>query len=242
MLEGPYNSGTGLMNAALRTLPTFPLTEPFTAMGFAQAAGGGGETTTTGILAVTGNNSIVDWVRVELRSSADPTAIVATRQGLLRRDGDIVNATDGTSALTFGVAAGNYFVAVRHRNHLGVMTSTTRALSGTATIVDFRSAGTLTYGTNARTSNGAVQLLWAGNSFMDAVNDSQLKYTGTNNDRDPILVAIGGTVPTNTVSGYFITDVNLDGVVKYTAPPTTRSDPENVGGTVPTATRLEQLP
>ena len=134
-------------------------------------------------------------------------------------------------------------MAVRHRNHLGVMTSTTRALSGTATIVDFRSAATLTYGTNARTSNGAVQLLWAGNSLLDAVNASQLKYTGTNNDRDPILVAIGGTVPTNTVSGYFITDVNLDGVVKYTGTTNDR-DPilVNVGGTVPTATRAEQLP
>lgn len=243
MLEGPYNSGTGLMNAALRTLPSFPLTEPFTAMGFAQVAGGGGEATTAGVLAVTGNNSVVDWVRVELRNSADPTAILATRQGLLQRDGDIVSASDGTSALTFGVAAGNYFVAVRHRNHLGVMTATTRALSGTATIVDFRSAATLTYGTNARTSNGATQLLWAGNSLMDAVNDSQLKYTGTSNDRDPILVAIGGTVPTNTVAGYFITDVNLDGTVKYTGTANDR-DPilVNVGGTVPTATRLEQLP
>ena len=27
-----------------------------------------------------------------------------------------------------------------------------------------------------------------------------VRYTGTNNDRDPILVNIGGTVPTNTVS------------------------------------------
>lgn len=243
MLEGPYNSGTGLMNAALRTLPTFPLSEPFTAMGFPQVAGGGGETTTAGVLAVTGNNSIVDWVRVELRNSADPTAVLATRQGLLQQDGDIVSASDGTSPLTFGVAAGNYYVAVRHRNHLGAMTATTRALSGTATIVDFRSAATLTYGTNARTSNGATQLLWAGNSLLDAVNASQLKYTGTNNDRDPILVAIGGTVPTNTVSGYFITDVNLDGVVKYTGTTNDR-DPilVNVGGTVPTATRAEQLP
>jgi hypothetical protein len=25
-----------------------------------------------------------------------------------------------------------------------------------------------------------------------------VKYTGANNDRDPILVNIGGTVPTNT--------------------------------------------
>jgi len=32
----------------------------------------------------------------------------------------------------------------------------------------------------------------------DANLDGQVKYTGASNDRDPILVNIGGTVPTNT--------------------------------------------
>ena len=63
------------------------------------------------------------------------------------------------------------------------------------------------------------------------------------NDRDPILVAVGGTVPTATVSGYLPTDVNMDGRVKYTGSVNDR-DPilVNVGGTVPTNTRVEQLP
>lgn len=243
MLEGPFDPATGLMNDALRSLPDFPLVEPYSGMGLPNVGGSGGEAMPGVLLSVVGNDAVVDWVRLELRSAVDPSSVLAVRHALLQRDGDVVSALDGISPVSFNLPAGNYFIAIRHRNHLGAMTATTHALNGSATAVDFRSTATLTYGTNARTSNGATQLLWAGNSLMDAVNDSQLKYTGTSNDRDPILVAIGGTVPTNTVTGYFITDVNLDGTVKYTGTANDR-DPilVNVGGTVPTATRLEQLP
>jgi len=56
-------------------------------------------------------------------------------------------------------------------------------------------------------------------------------------------VRIGGTVPTNTVNGYFNEDVNMDGVVRYTGDPNDR-DPilVNIGGSVPTNTRVQQLP
>ena len=68
-------------------------------------------------------------------------------------------------------------------------------------------------------------------------------YTGSNNDRDPILVVIGGSVPTAVVNGYYLEDTNLTGTVKYTGALNDR-DPilVNIGGLVPTATRVEQLP
>ena len=73
--------------------------------------------------------------------------------------------------------------------------------------------------------------------------DGSVKYSGATNDRDPILVRVGGTVPTNTVLGYFIEDTNLDGAVKYVGAGNDR-DPilVNVGATVPTNTRGQQLP
>lgn len=43
-------------------------------------------------------------------------------------------------------------------------------------------------------------------------------YVGNGNDRDPILVVIGGSVPTAVVNGYYLEDTNLSGQVKYTAP------------------------
>ncbi len=70
----------------------------------------------------------------------------------------------------------------------------------------------------------------------DATGNGELKYIGGGNDRDPILVAIGGSTPTNTVNGYRLEDVNLDGTVKYTGANNDR-DPilANIGGSTPTA-------
>ena len=70
-----------------------------------------------------------------------------------------------------------------------------------------------------------------------------MKYTGSNNDRDVILTAIGGTVPTATVAGYRLEDVNMDGTTKYAGGSNDRDlILQVIGGTVPTATKVEQLP
>jgi hypothetical protein len=129
---------------------------------------------------------------------------------------------------------------VRHRNHLGVMTASPELLNESAILVDFTDPGYPAYGTNARKAVGDAMALWAGDVSADHV----LRYVGEGNDRDPILVAIGGTVPTATVNGqYRQQDVNLDGAVKYVGEGNDR-DPilQNVGGSVPTNTRSEQLP
>ncbi len=238
-LEGPYDTSTGKLKDALRLAGLVPLTEPYTALGFANAAAGGAETTSAAVLSTSGDNAIVDWVRIELRSSADPSMVVATRQGLIQRDGDVVSAFDGASPVTFAISPANYYVALRHRNHLGAMTQTIRALSSTATTIDLRTSATATCGTEARKTIGTAQALWAGNVWLDAT----LKYTGSNNDRDPILQAVGGAVPTATITGYRTEDTDLSGVVKYTGALNDR-DPilANIGGAVPTNTRTEQLP
>ena len=66
---------------------------------------------------------------------------------------------------------------------------------------------------------------------------------GNSNDRDPLLIVVGATLPNNMVSGYHQSDVNLDGVVKYTGP---NNDRDlillNIGGTTPNVTLNEQLP
>jgi glucose/arabinose dehydrogenase len=237
-LEGPLNTSTMIMGDALRASGSIPLNEPYTALGYGNVAGAGGGSTTSGVLATTGNNAIVDWVRVELRSAAEPRIVVATHHALLQRDGDIVNG-DGTMGLAFGVGPGNYYVVVRHRNHLAAMSATPIALTAAATVVDFRSAGTSTFGLEARKNVGTQRALWAGN----VVADELLKYTGDGNDRDAILIAIGGSVPTNTQSGYLAEDANLDGTVRYTGAANDRDlILFNIGGILPTNTRVEQLP
>lgn len=101
------------------------------------------------------------------------------------------------------------------------------------------SEGYGTYGSLALRQRAGVLLLWAGN----ALNDGTILYTGGTNDRDAVLVAIGGSIPTNTVPGYRVEDVNLDGVVKYSG---TNNDRDvilsTIGGVVPTNSVVEQLP
>ncbi|MBL8011595.1 MAG: hypothetical protein JNJ64_13405 [Flavobacteriales bacterium] len=241
MLEGPYNSATGLMNDALRGLPSFPLADPYPGIGYMHVGGGNDDAVAPGVLSTAGNNAIVDWVLLELRDANTPATVVSSRSALVQRDGDVVEP-DGVSPVRFPMPAGSYHLAVRHRNHLGCMTAGQIALGPTSTTVDLTTLATPTFGTNARKASGGavnLQLLWAG----DVTFNGQVKYAGGGNDRDPILVRVGGTVPTNTANGYFPEDVNLNGQVKYAGSANDR-DPilVNIGGTVPTALRVQQLP
>jgi hypothetical protein len=236
-LEGPYVSSLAQMGDALRTMGLVPTTEPYSGLGYAHL-GGGGETTTPGVLAAGGTDAIVDWVLLELRSSADPANVLATRSALVQRDGDVVDV-DGTSPVSFNMPPGSYHLAALHRNHLACLTANAISLSASPQSVDLTNSNTPTFGTEARKSTSGKMVLWAG----DVTFDGQLIYTGQDNDRDPILSAIGGTVPTATISGYRSEDVNLDGTVIYTGQDNDR-DPilQNIGGTVPTAIREAQLP
>ncbi len=235
VLEGAFRAGDPLMSDALRSSGAIPLQQPYAALGYTVAGPG---TITASVLNVQGSNAIVDWVLVELRSSNNPAQIVETRVALVQRDGDVVGL-NGTSPLGFCVPAGNYRVAVRHRNHLGCMTGGSVSLSATVSSVDLSSAAVPTYGVDARKQGPGTMMLWAGNSNSDAA----VLYTGMDNDRDPILSAIGGTAPTNTITGYHLTDLNMDGIVRYTGTDNDRDMVlQSVGGVVPTLGREQQLP
>ena len=139
MLAGPYNAALGLMSDSLRTNNLLPTTEPYSTapLNFPQISYPGGETVSQSILSINGNDAIVDWIFLELRSAINPTIIVATKRALLQRDGDIVSATDGTSPILFpNQVNGNYYLSVKHRNHLGVMTASPLTLSSTTTSIN----------------------------------------------------------------------------------------------------------
>jgi hypothetical protein len=240
-LEGPYDSMTGLMHDSLRVNSLLPLMDPYPALGYTHTGPGNDGVVQPSVFNLTGNDAIVDWVILELRNSVSPTTIVASRSALLQRDGDIVEL-DGTSPIDIEVIGGDLFVSVLHRNHLGVMTQASLPLSPAQTAVDFTSSMLSTFGAEARKSIGGsfpAELLWMG----DVSFNGTLKYTGSGNDRDLILVEIGGSVPTNTVTGYLGADTNMDGTVKYIGASNDR-DPilVNIGGSVPTNIRDEQLP
>ncbi|MCW5897885.1 MAG: PQQ-dependent sugar dehydrogenase [Flavobacteriales bacterium] len=235
-LQGPWDPSVNLMKDGMRQQGLVPLAEPYAALGFGNA---GGETTTPQRLAVSGKNAVVDWVLVEIRNKNTPTTVLARKSCLLERDGDVVDV-QGKSRLEFGLPQGEYLVSIRHRNHMGAMAQWPVMLSPQAGFVDLTMPSTATWGQQARAPlNGGRMGLWSGH----VVRNGKVKYTGQDNDRDPILVRIGGVVPSNTAAGYHVEDVNLDGLVKYTGAGNDR-DPilVNIGGTVPTSIREEQLP
>lgn len=211
-LEGAYSGGQ--MNDQLRSSGLIPLEEPYTAGGYTHVAGGG-EMTTTPVLTVAGNNAIVDWVVVELRDASAPATVIATSSALVQKDGDVVDV-DGVSPVPFrGIADGNYNVAIRHRNHLGIMSMNPIALSSSATLVDFTSSALVTYGTDARKDVAGVMCMHAGNVSGDGV----VRATGPSfiNDASQIITRLGTF--TNVVTGtYGDEDVNMDGNIRATGP------------------------
>jgi extracellular elastinolytic metalloproteinase len=153
-------------------------------------------------LSVTGNNAIVDWVFLELRSGVSgATSVVSTRAALLQRDGDIVDM-DGVSPVKFsGAAAGSYFVTVRHRNHLGFRTSNVFMLSNTPTVLDFTN--------NSTALNGSTPLQFIASSSW-AMQAGDANADGSIDALDTILwEQQNGLFDDYNNSG----DYNLDGSV-----------------------------
>lgn len=237
MLDGPYDPLLDRMNDGLRSAGSIPTTEPYSALGYTHL-GGGGESVDLSVLETTGDNAIVDWVLVELRSAADANILLGTRSALLQRNGAVVDK-DGASPVSFGLLPGDYHIGVRHRNHLPCMSATALSIGTQPFAVDFSDPAMATFGTDARRTQGTRATLWAG----DVLSDGVIRYTGSDNDRDQVLQAVGGVIPTNTLAGYRAEDVNLDGVVRYTGQDNDRDIIlQSIGGVVPTNTRQEQMP
>ena len=248
-LINPNNPSTPLsiMRDDIRSRNLLPLTSPYTGTAVVTA--------TTALFAANGNDSVVDWVQLELRNATTPSTIVATLAALVQRDGDVIDATGSTTLVFRGVPTGSYFVAVTHRNHLGAMTAAPVSLSGTATLVDFTNTAADFFNAVANLNGfeqatiGGKFALWTG----DANGDGRVAFSGQNNDVDAIFTAIDQApgnllgVPTFILNGYLGTDVDLTGSTIFSGEDvntifnTIDGHPRNLFG-LPTYVIAEQLP
>ncbi|MCD2259449.1 BspA family leucine-rich repeat surface protein [Psychroserpens luteolus] len=204
----PNAGEENLMRDDLRVAGLLPITSPY----------GDGATVDASVFVTTGNDAIVDWVWVELRDKDNSTIIVAEKSGLLQRDGDVLGT--GLTALSFDLPIDDYYVVIKHRNHLGIMSASTVSLFTSPLVVDFTDGSVPTYGTNAQTTLGmpiGVQGLWAG----DANGDDIIQYSGGFPDTSGILSTVLNDatnflgLPTHQSSGYSNSDVNMDGIIQY---------------------------
>jgi len=197
-LEGPFNTGTSLMETGLNNNHHLPLSQPYQAAPWYYSG-------TESVTAIP-NADVVDWVLVELRdatgaSQATPATTVARQAGFLLKDGSI-RTTDGYSPLNFNLAvADQLFAVVWHRNHLGVMSSAGMPSTGNAYSWDFTPDANQAYGG----TNGHKQLaagLW-GMISGDGNADRQV----SNTDKIDVWKVQSGN------SGYRAGDFNLNGQV-----------------------------
>lgn len=227
MLQGSlYTSSNGLMRDNLRTLNLIPLNQPYSSalnMRFTHVNGGGTEATTPAVLSVGGGNAIVDWVFIEIRDALSPQTVIKTVSALLQRDGDIIAADGG--ALIVSNLPESFFVAVKHRNHFGVMGANAVTVQNNTVTLDYTSTALADFYTlpgNAAgipvVTVGGLQALRAGNANYDR----RVKYDGVSNDRQmqgsQVLSHSGNTGQVLNFAGaegYLSGDINMDGKVLY---------------------------
>ena len=230
-LQGAYNSQTGLMNNKLFTKGFLPKRQPFdqliTSFGYTVLDGVspfdyyGTEAVSTRVAAMTGQNSLVDWVLLELRAADNPVRRVAAKAAMLQRDGDVINVETGSSNIVFrGVPPGNYYVVLRHRNHIDIMTATPLNLTGTTSVIDFTQPTYPVYGDNQRYIEAGKAFLWTG----DANNSNSAVGSGPGSDANIMLGALliapeNQLVTTHfQMTGYYAPDLNLDGLTIFSGP------------------------
>ncbi len=216
-----------MMRDDLRQKNLLPFTEPYSTMPNYQHVNGGGNEVVSdpSVFQITGENAVVDWVIVELRDPQILDSTVATRSALLTRIGNVVDV-DGVSPLHFpNTAPGLYFVVVRHRNHLGVMSGEAVFLNDAPQTLDFTNPNFFANGQYSMATISGKKALWCG----DLNGDRRIIYQGPGNDVLPIFITAlyhpgnSNQISTFMASGYLNSDLNMDGNAIYAGPGNDRS-------------------
>lgn len=194
-LQGPYVSG-GSMTHALGN--NIPLVSPYILPG---------QTTAQSISArpVVSPRYIVDWVMLQLRTGTASSSTVQSANAFLLDNGAIVDIY-GNYSLPFFLTAGNeYYIVVKHRNHLAIMSAVRYSLSNdpaNPTVLNLSVAGSA-YGAN----NLGFKLMPDGAYAMYA-GDADRNGTVAISDRNLYWKIQSG------LGGYRSADFNLNGQVQ----------------------------
>lgn len=119
--------------------------------------------------------NMVDWVLVEIRtgvpnlSGEKGTTTVASQAAILQSDGSIVGMDGAPLRFQNLPESPNFYICVRHRNHLDVLSATPVANSGTVSY-DFTTGVEMAFGNaQMKLSNDGSAVLYAGDYNSDGV-------------------------------------------------------------------------
>ncbi|HVO74518.1 MAG TPA: hypothetical protein VMT35_10885 [Ignavibacteriaceae bacterium] len=190
-LEGCYSTAAGKMNIYLENLGYIPLHQPYIISPWNY----NGSESVTSLPA-----GIVDWILLEIRSGIAASTMVTRKAAFLSSEGMIVDL-DGSSSVQFNsLGNGNYYIIIRHRNHLPVMSSSTIYFSqGRAQPYNFTISQNKAYGNNPMTNlgNGKFGMICGDTNGDGIIDASDRSYSW--NDRLKL--------------GYKNCDITLDGIV-----------------------------
>ncbi len=201
VLHGPFSGGA--MSTSLRETGWIPLAHPYNRNPWAY---GGPES----VAAIPVH--VVDWVLVELLTgdpATPPMIVQARRAGFVLGNGQVVDM-DGSSALHFSdTEAGSYFIVVRHRNHLAVMSALAVKLGSETAVYDYTDAMEKAYGSpnGMRDLGGGKFGMFAG----DADANGQVQNTDKNLHWAPHNGTAGYLAPDSSSP-----DFDLNGQVQNT--------------------------
>ena len=183
---------------------------------------------------------VVDWIWVQLRDKEDPHHVIAQRAAWLSKTGKVIDP-EGEGSLVFMSPPGEYYIALKHRNHLEAISH--RLVDLDTTQNDLASAYDFT--TNPHLllldtpGEDPVYGLFPG----DINQDGRIQYSGPGNERREILVRMGIEVRTQELIGYFPEDLNLDGKLDYREEGSDRAWMlKSVGAEDPTHIRFTKYP
>ncbi len=186
-LEGAYR--TGSMITTLRNSGFLPLAQPYNAAPWSYPGTEG-----VGALPV----GLVDWILIEVRTGTSSATRVARRAAFVKTDGSVVD-TNGVSPVTIpGILTGNYYIVVRHRNHLAVMTANAITLNDNSSLYDFTTGLSKYFGGDSRNLGGGKFGLYSGDYSADSFIDAD-DFVGPDNELFQ--------------SGYRRSDLNMDGFI-----------------------------
>lgn len=198
-LQGPYNATTGQMNTLLRASSLLPPAQPYSVAPWNYSG------TESYILGSWVPTNVVDWVLLELRHAANPSEIAGRKAVVLQSDGQLreVGALSASAGISFsGLNEGAYYLAVRPRNHLAVATNVPLWLNSHLQSFNFSTA--------ASQALGGLQIGVSSNKFALVAGDINADGIINYNDFNRYFQQ------TNSLSGYFIGDCNMDKNVNTT--------------------------
>ncbi len=208
-LEGAVSTGNNLMNTDLGNNNLIPNNQPYNTAPWNYNGMENYQTIPT---------NAVDWLLVQA-IDINNNSIIETRAVLLLADGSLED-TDGTIGLVFSdiVYGNDYYLYIRHRNHLAIQSATPLTITDGTTVFDF------TNPTNVMGNTEQVVLLDTNTYGLHA---GDINGDGTINvmDFNAYIFALSG----GSNNQYRLADTDLNGIIDITDFDTYRPNCRKIG-------------